>query len=654
MMAVRLSVCLAVLVIICAPLTSIARRRSRNLRPGAKGPNVCAVQEVENTRQRFFSACFDYKYSQVCGHPTFVRYYCCSGFTKIEGEPGCSGVKPLEDIVYTARNMLLDEFVKMSEAADLTDQLSNEGAYTVFIPENEAFQKLTDKERKNLVPPRSSGKPSLLSYHMVQGRHSFKDFKRNQHHVTLYKDKKLMINKYSNGITTVNCARIVRPNEEATNGIVHVIDRVIKPLDEKGTLLDVINDDKQDRFSQLSTALILTGLDQMLRDEDEAYTFFAPSNKAFSRLPSDYFQRLVNEPGHHGLKALLKNHMVKRPLCADSIYSACGLRSLNGQIIKANCNGNGLTIQGKKIQERDILATNGVVHVVDDIFIPDAAKDLTMKAQDLKLNKFMNFTKDIGFLEKLKSTDEEFTLFAPTDEAFEAVPRSYLEAIRSQPTALENVVKYHIAKGKMTTDSFISQQSVKTESSISADIKVTVYRKGLAVNDATVTNPDNTCANGVIHVVDKVMLPPESDLLDMIRSDPDLSSFYSTIETAGLASLFADSDQLTVVAPTNEAFDAMDRSDLEKMLLDPDTLEKVIRNHVVDRLVASCGFLNDAVYNIRSNHGELLHFKRSNGDISVTTDTIKSPAFIFKVDEMATNGILYKVDTVLPCMCGEE
>lgn len=53
------------------------------------------------------------------------------------------------------------------------------------------------------------------------------------------------------------------------------------------------------------------------------------------------------------------------------------------------------------------------------------------------------------------------------------------------------------------------------------------------------------------------------------------SSFHSAIETAGLASLFADTDKLTVVAPTNEAFDAMDRSDLEKMLLDPDTLEKV-------------------------------------------------------------------------------
>lgn len=66
---------------------------------------------------------------------------------------------------------------------------------------------------------------------------------------------------------------------------------------------------------------------------------------------------------------------------------------------------------------------------------------------------------------------------------FAAVPRTYLEAIRSQPTALENVVKYHIAKGKLTSDSFISQQSVKTESSISADIKVTVYRK---VGDLTV------------------------------------------------------------------------------------------------------------------------------------------------------------------------
>lgn len=73
-------------------------------------------------------------------------------------------------------------------------------------------------------------------------------------------------------------------------------------MDEKGTLLDVITDDQVGRFSQLSTALILTGLDQMLRDEDEAYTFFAPSDKAFSRLPQDYLQRLVNEPGHHGLK----------------------------------------------------------------------------------------------------------------------------------------------------------------------------------------------------------------------------------------------------------------------------------------------------------------------------------------------------------------
>lgn len=73
--------------------------------------------------------------------------------------------------------------------------------------------------------------------------------------------------------------------------------------------------------------------------------------------------------------------MVKRPLCADSIYSSCGLRSLNGQVIRVNCNENGLTVQGNKIHEKDLLATNGVIHVVDDIFIPDAGTRLIDSSQ---------------------------------------------------------------------------------------------------------------------------------------------------------------------------------------------------------------------------------------------------------------------------------
>ena len=99
-----------------------------------------------------------------------------------------------------------------------------------------------------------------------------------------------------------------------------------------------------------------------------------------------------------------------------------------------------------------------------------------------------------------------FTVFAPTDAAFAKVPKSTLDALAADTEQLKAVLLYHVASGRLTAKKVVKRSSIKTLNG--ASVKVRVTKKGVKVNDAKVVKTDIKASNGVVHVINKVLLPP--------------------------------------------------------------------------------------------------------------------------------------------------
>ena len=99
-----------------------------------------------------------------------------------------------------------------------------------------------------------------------------------------------------------------------------------------------------------------------------------------------------------------------------------------------------------------------------------------------------------------------FTVFAPTDAAFAKVPKSTLDALAADPEQLKAVLLYHVADGRLTARKVVKRKSIRTLNG--ARVKVRVTKKGVRINNAKVTKTDIRASNGVIHVIDAVLLPP--------------------------------------------------------------------------------------------------------------------------------------------------
>ena len=120
-------------------------------------------------------------------------------------------------------------------------------------------------------------------------------------------------------------------------------------------------------------------------------------------------------------------------------------------------------------------------------------------------NTLVEAVKAAGLVETLSSPGP-FTVFAPTDEAFAKVPKAVLDALMANKTLLTAVLTYHVVPGEVMSSDLKNGMSVKTVEG--SDVKITIGSAGVMVDNAKVIKPDIKASNGVIHVVDAVILPP--------------------------------------------------------------------------------------------------------------------------------------------------
>merc|ERR1712227_769556 len=189
--------------------------------------------------------------------------------------------------------------------------------------------------------------------------------------------------------------------------------------------------------------------------------------------------------------------------------------------------------------------------------------------------------------------DGPFTVFAPTNAAFAALPADLVAAVTSDVELLKKVLLYHVVPGTVTSDQASNDITLKTVEGTT--LRVNVYSKPrqygstITVNGKRVTKADVKATNGVIHFIDGVMLIPAGDLVDVLAADPRFSTLVTAVTAADLVNTVKEAPAFTIFAPTNDAFAKVPEATLQGLLADKEALTGVLLRHVVPGALFSPG-----------------------------------------------------------------
>jgi uncharacterized surface protein with fasciclin (FAS1) repeats len=257
-------------------------------------------------------------------------------------------------------------------------------------------------------------------------------------------------------------------------------------------------------FSTLVAAVKAAGLADTLSG-DGPFTVFAPTNAAFAKLPEGTVASLLKPENKEQLAAVLTYHVVAGKVMAADVASGF-VPTVNGDKLKVTASKSGVQVDGAKVVSTDIVGTNGVIHVIDSVIMPGTNQNVVgIAAGNDDFSTLVAAVKAAGLAETL-SGEGPFTVFAPTNAAFAKLPKGTVETLLKPENKdkLAAILTYHVVSGNvMAAD--VAPGKVKTVNGQSFEIKVA--DGGVMVDGAKVVKTDIIGTNGVIHVIDSVILP---------------------------------------------------------------------------------------------------------------------------------------------------
>ncbi|MEZ5939997.1 MAG: fasciclin domain-containing protein [Planctomycetaceae bacterium] len=258
-------------------------------------------------------------------------------------------------------------------------------------------------------------------------------------------------------------------------------------------------------FKTLVTAVKAAGLVETLQGEGP-FTVFAPSDEAFAKLPQETIDHLLSPAGKDDLIGILTYHVVAGDVAAADVVKLTGVTSVNGQRINISSDG-GVKVDGATIVSTDIECSNGVIHVIDSVILPESKNIVEVASNAGSFGTLLAAADAAGLVEVL-SGEGPLTVFAPTDEAFSKLPAGTLDDLLKPENKgkLAAILKYHVVAGRVYSDAALEAGSAKTLEGQSVHISVEDAKA--KVNEAALVATDIDASNGVIHVIDSVILPP--------------------------------------------------------------------------------------------------------------------------------------------------
>ena len=258
-------------------------------------------------------------------------------------------------------------------------------------------------------------------------------------------------------------------------------------------------------FSTLVTALKASGLDSTLSGHGP-FTVFAPTNGASNKLPKGTIAKLLLPESKKTLQSILVHHVVPGNLPAAKVGTASGAVAVGGQWLDFKVKGKEVFIDGALVSVADIQCRNGVIHVIDTVMLPAESNLVQVASKAGSFETLLAAASAAGLAETLQSSGP-FTVFAPNDSAFAALGNETIQhlLLPENRDALANVLKHHIAQGRLYSPDAIAAGSIKTLAGTTLPITI---RDGKAmVGNAHLVATDVDANNGVIHVIDTVLNP---------------------------------------------------------------------------------------------------------------------------------------------------
>ena len=261
------------------------------------------------------------------------------------------------------------------------------------------------------------------------------------------------------------------------------------------------------QFTTLASLLQKAGLVDTLATGGP-FTVFAPTDAAFAKVPKATLDALAADPAR--LKAVLLYHVVPGRVTAADVAKLTSAKTAEGRSLAIKVANGSVFVDAAQVTTPDVEATNGVIHVIDSVLIPQEAtatapKTIVQTAVAAGSFKTLaSLLKKAGLVGTLQGKGP-FTVFAPTDAAFAKLPKATLAALAKDKAKLRSVLLYHVVKGNVPAAKVVTLRSAKTLNGKAVSIRVNGGK--VSVGGARVTTADVKASNGVIHVVNKVLIP---------------------------------------------------------------------------------------------------------------------------------------------------
>ena len=408
-------------------------------------------------------------------------------------------------------------------------------------------------------------------------------------------------NTYPERTTFVNCARVHSRNHYATNGIVHMIDKVMMPASK--TVGEIIGSDA--KFTKLAAALEKSGILEKLREPDGQFTFFAPTNEAFDKLDDDIREKV--ESGNGCSSDVLSHHLLPNVICSSVITSkAKTVNSAKKYIGLERDADDILFVENREIVAKDVMATNGVIHVIEEVIVPESARSVDEALYD-------QGSETLAELFELADLDEELddfsnvTVFAPSERALAEMPEDFMKELRADKAKLREFLLYHVTRPKSCKCDLDNNKLLQTSASSRAKLRINNYtpfsplnildldgassRSNMAatVQCAKVVRLDEETCGGMIHTVDKVLLPPGGKIVEIIKDHGDFGKFIEVVEFSELETELNTDGPFTLLAPTDSAMAHLKKETLDKIMADKDLAVKFVNKHVIRDMLCCAG-----------------------------------------------------------------
>ncbi len=408
---------------------------------------------------------------------------------------------------------------------------------------------------------------------------------------------------------------------------------------------------KDPETSILAEAISAAGLSETLQG-DGNFTVFAPTNAAFTALLAELgltpAQLLANTTL---LRDVLRYHVLGSRVSSAQVQPGRAIATLGGGIFKIDAAAGTLRFtdgrnRSGRVVATDISASNGVVHKLDRVMLP-ADKNLVQTAQSLPdFSILVEAVVAAGLAGTLSGTGP-FTVFAPTNTAFAGLLAELgmsKEQLLANRPLLTAVLTYHVLPSRVLRADVPVGAAITTVQGESFSINNALTITDRNGRQAAISATDVFASNGVIHVIDKVILPKIPNIVELALAAPQFSILVEAVQAAGLVGALSGPTALTVFAPTNDAFAALlaelnvSKADL---LANVPLLTAVLTYHVVPGRVYRAGVpINTPITTL--NGGSF----RVGADLRIT-DANNRTAGIAATDALAINGVVHTLDRVI-------